>query len=341
MSEAKHGSGQPPAGNGPMSVKDAANGLSKERPKREQRAVASQNKNDRLTDAQLLQAILVLAFAERLGRGVIGFLNDSEPRIAALIRNTRTGLASAADFRRMNKLLSAIRKERGKVWRAIEREVMFGLKKLAREQPRRMKEIVEEVEGEEAGIELPLAALLASITEDRKLEGRTIREWLSKQREDDDARISNQVRFGLISNEPPDKITRRVFGEARVLGANGATEEARRRLYEIVILGGLFTANESKREFVLVNEGIFPREIYLAILDDRTTAICRSLNRRVFRVGEGPTPPLHWWCRSIRVFLLPGALPATLTSLGAWLASQPKRVRRLVEESRAQRFKRS
>lgn len=37
---------------------------------------------------------------------------------------------------------------------------------------------------------------------------------------------------------------------------------------------------------------------WISVLDDRTTPMCRSLDGQVFRVGEGPLPPLHMLCRS-------------------------------------------
>lgn len=302
--------------------------------------MAERNQNDELLDEQLVQAILVLAAAEKLGREAINTLNDTEPKIAALIRGTKTGLRSAADVRRLNKLLGEIRVVRGRAWRAIERGVMVELKKLAKQQPKKMREIVNDIFGR-TGLELPSDSALNALVEKGELQGRTIPDWIEKQRADDDARIGNQVRFGFMAMERPERIVRRVFGEARVLGANGATEEARRRLFEIVVLSGLFVGNESKRAFVGLNGNTFDRELYLAILDNRTTQICRSLNRRVFRVGEGPYPPLHFWCRSIRIFLMPGALPAEITSLKAWLDAQPSELRRTLNEARAARFKRS
>jgi len=38
---------------------------------------------------------------------------------------------------------------------------------------------------------------------------------------------------------------------------------------------------------------------YNAILDDRTTDICRELDGKTFAAGDEPIPPLHWNCRSV------------------------------------------
>lgn len=40
---------------------------------------------------------------------------------------------------------------------------------------------------------------------------------------------------------------------------------------------------------------------YSAILDDRTTEICRGLHGKKFKRGEAPIPPNHWNCRSLLI----------------------------------------
>lgn len=40
---------------------------------------------------------------------------------------------------------------------------------------------------------------------------------------------------------------------------------------------------------------------WVSVLDNRTTQICRSLDGRVFIVGEGPLPPIHILCRSTTI----------------------------------------
>lgn len=45
---------------------------------------------------------------------------------------------------------------------------------------------------------------------------------------------------------------------------------------------------------------------YLAILDSRTTQICKSLNGKIFKFGEGPFPPVHYNCRSFIVPVFDG-----------------------------------
>lgn len=63
---------------------------------------------------------------------------------------------------------------------------------------------------------------------------------------------------------------------------------------------------------------------WVAILDSRTTLICRSRDGKVYVYGEGPLPPAHYNCRSKAVSLINGKelhnIPATFY---AWLSNQP------------------
>jgi hypothetical protein len=65
-------------------------------------------------------------------------------------------------------------------------------------------------------------------------------------------------------------------------------------------------ADAVKTLFNVANEPLFTEELFVATLDERTTPICRSLDGKVFPVGKGPHPPLHFNCRSIRVAVING-----------------------------------
>lgn len=90
----------------------------------------------------------------------------------------------------------------------------------------------------------------------------------------------------------------------------------------------------------LNNQDLISSYRYSATLDLRTTAICRSLDGRVFKFGEGPEPPQHFGCRSRIIMItrsevegdikergeraaLGGLVPAD-QKYGSWLANLTK-----------------
>lgn len=65
-------------------------------------------------------------------------------------------------------------------------------------------------------------------------------------------------------------------------------------------------ASEAANEVNQNNEASIEYEIFTAILDGRTSDICRGFHGQKFKVGEGPIPSLHKNCRSMRVPYIKG-----------------------------------
>ena len=154
--------------------------------------------------------------------------------------------------------------------------------------------------------QLPATALLTSIVTQRPFEGRTLRQWARSIANTDLRRIEDQIRIGLTQGESSQAIARRVVGSARLRGRDGVTQLTRRNAEAITRTAITAITNQAKREFYKANPGIIDAEVYTAVLDNRTTPICRSLDGEIFPVGEGPIPPLHFNCRSTRVGVVDG-----------------------------------
>jgi hypothetical protein len=60
-------------------------------------------------------------------------------------------------------------------------------------------------------------------------------------------------------------------------------------------------ANEASQQVYKANQDVTQKYQYLATLDSRTSAICRSLDGKTFKYGDGPTPPVHFNCRSTTI----------------------------------------
>ena len=49
------------------------------------------------------------------------------------------------------------------------------------------------------------------------------------------------------------------------------------------------------------NDDVIIGEEYTATLDSNTTITCAGFDGKIFEIGKGPLPPLHYGCRSVRV----------------------------------------
>lgn len=65
-----------------------------------------------------------------------------------------------------------------------------------------------------------------------------------------------------------------------------------------------YASAQARKAFVVENKNVFDNEEWSAVLDSRTTLICGGRDGRVFPVGQGPYPPAHWNCRSVRIPVL-------------------------------------
>lgn len=65
---------------------------------------------------------------------------------------------------------------------------------------------------------------------------------------------------------------------------------------------------------------------WVAVLDSRTTDICRHRHGHVFRYGVGPRPPAHYNCRSTIVGINGVEAFPVPNSFYAWISTQPTQV---------------
>lgn len=148
--------------------------------------------------------------------------------------------------------------------------------------------------------------------------------------------FSQAVRNGLLTGESTDSIVRRLRGRLN--------REQLGTTQQIIQQGGLLTAmpdnqiraivrssitqvsDAAMQQVAAANPDATKKYRYTAILDTRTSPICRSLDGKVYNWGEGPQPPLHFNCRSMRVPIVKGfaARDAELRqTYGEWLMDNP------------------
>jgi len=81
---------------------------------------------------------------------------------------------------------------------------------------------------------------------------------------------------------------------------------------------------------------------WVSVLDSKTSATCRSLDGQVFKLNEGPVPPIHPNCRSTTVPVKgekPGQKTSSRETYYEWLKRQPDAFQReVLGKSRAKLF---
>lgn len=144
--------------------------------------------------------------------------------------------------------------------------------------------------------------------------------------------VATKIRAGIVNGletidiavEVKKMVTNRTFNQAQA----------------IILTVANAVGDNARHEVFKNNQNLFNGEEYVATLDSRTTIRCASLDGKIFAFNEGPRPPQHYRCRSVRVpiikpeyDLIPdkeraskdGAIPAK-TTYSEWLKKQPHAV---------------
>lgn len=258
-------------------------------------------------DANVRHQIGLLRVAGGLRNRLHKLLNDTEAdlrhSIADILRkHGRTN--RPADLARKEKLLREVEAIRNTAWEESRGILLAEMQALAIAEPRFMDALLRTVLPVQIETTLPPAAQLRAIVTARPFEGRILRDWADTIAANDVARIQSQIQIGLTQGEDLQTITRRVVGTVQLRGTNGATELGRRDAETITRTAVNHTANQARAEFFKANADIVDEELFIATLDSRTTPVCRSYDGDRFPLGEGPMPPLHMRCRSIRTAIL-------------------------------------
>jgi SPP1 gp7 family putative phage head morphogenesis protein len=265
--------------------------------------------NESLRDALIRHQVYLLRYGAFVRNFVFELLDSTEQAIASKIRDKlrdRTGLTTSADVVRMKKLIETVDVIRNEAWDYSDEWLKEQLESLAVAEPKFAKGIFESESPVLLDMKLPPDRQLISIATAQPFEGHVLKDWAERMRQDDLRRIHAGIQMGMVTGESSDAIARRVVGTGVLNGTDGMTEITRRQVQAITRTAIMSVANDTRDTFFQENADIIDAELFVATLDSRTTAICRALDGKRFLVGEGPRPPLHINCRSLRVAALDG-----------------------------------
>lgn len=82
---------------------------------------------------------------------------------------------------------------------------------------------------------------------------------------------------------------------------DGVAEVSRRHAEAVVRTGYQHVSQVARNETWKENKDIVKGYKWVSTLDSRTTSLCQSLDGQVFKLGEGPQPPIHIQCRSTTI----------------------------------------
>lgn len=261
--------------------------------------------NEDFFDAMIRHQIGLLRVSGSVRARIFAILDATEKDIAAQIKR-RLPTSGTVSTARLQTLLKSVTAIRNQAWLKAAEAWRAELLAIGKAEPAFIAQAMRTVSPVSLDLLLPAADLLRSVVLTRPFEGKVLRDWARSIQRADIDRISSAIQIGVAQGEPPAVIARRVVGTVRKKGVDGVTEITRRQAAGITRTAVMSITNQAKREFYKANADLFTEELYVATLDNRTTPICQSLDGKRYPVGQGPIPPLHFNCRSLRVALISG-----------------------------------
>lgn len=268
--------------------------------------------NEDLRDQLLSHQVQLLRFGKGLRDRIVALLSRSEPELARMLKQRLERISPLALDPGPSTTRKLILTDRA--IRALLKPTWATINELVR------KELVGLAFGETAYIAgilsnsvptiwtpaLPPPRQIRQIVFARPFQSKILRDWLATYQVGDRRRMMDQIRQGLLFDETPTQIGRRIFGTRALGGADGTREITRRGAQTLAQTATSAITNGTRSELYQENKKIIPKELYVATLDSRTTPICQSLDGQEFPVGRGSIPPVHLNCRSIRVPVIDG-----------------------------------
>jgi len=268
--------------------------------------------NEQFFDAMVRHQIALTRLSGSIRNDVFGLLNETEKDLVQqILRRVKDGGFTPNNVRRLQGLEVVIRKLRGEAWKQVAGVWRTEFSQLAIANPAFVANAAATVLPITVNFSLPAPELLRSLVVARPFEGKILSGWAKGIAQTDISRIMDQIKIGMVQGESSQAIARRVVGTRLSGGKNGVTEISRRGAESITRTAVNHYSNQANREFFELNKDIFKQEVYVATLDDVTTLICASLDGERFPVGEGPIPPLHFRCRSLRVAVIDDEIVGT------------------------------
>lgn len=265
--------------------------------------MAAPDVNTQFLDALVRHQIYLMRYSGSLRDDLLKLLDATDADLSAAILRRLEGTKGydTLSASRLRVLKGIVDRIRGDAWDQVDEVWLEQLTELAKTEVQFTDKALKTVAPVVLDTAIPSNAQLKAIVTSKPFEGRVLEDWASDVRKRDLDLIMKQIQIGMVQNETAPEIAR------RVVGMGGVTELTRRNVEAVTRTAVNFVSNTARQEFIQANTDIVSQEKFVATLDSRTTLVCASNDGKLFDVGDGPQPPLHFNCRSTRVPYIDGA----------------------------------
>jgi SPP1 gp7 family putative phage head morphogenesis protein len=257
--------------------------------------------NEQILDAYIRHQIYILRYAGGLRNEVVPFLHITDARLEEIIlayigkageNRILTGVKGRKWQTEFEKALHSLRDP---AWGQVSQNIIDEMRAFAVNEAAAGAAVIEGAVPVILNLSLPPVAQLVGIVNSQPFEGRTLKKWLEKNKMDDVQRILTRAKIGIVQGQTPTQIAADIVGEKKI------GTKAYRDIESVLLTLTNGIQQEAKQALYQANQDIIKTELFVATLDSRTTMVCMGNDGKTFKRGDGPIPPLHFRCRSLRV----------------------------------------
>lgn len=267
-------------------------------------------RNQILLDRLLRHRVLSLGYSKTVVAEIVRFLDASEPQMQRALLDvfSTPGLGLASRLRQAEARLVRIR---GAAWNKLSDAAIEAMVRLAQMEPKVLSQAL--------GVKVPVPStnVLTRLVNRTLIAGSKLKEWFKSLRDLDLKRLVGQLRLGILSGESPGDVLKRITGKLSII-ANSAKNGIKS-----VIETAVVAVSSMVRGVVDDVKDLGDWELWVSILDSRTTNECRDLDGKQFRSNEGPRPGFHFHCRSERIPILADGGDHNIGTYSTWVKTQP------------------
>lgn len=265
--------------------------------------------NEQILDDMILRQIHLLRFSDYLTFKLTKIVRSNEEEIGRLIRDELRYVEhdpnTQAGWDQLLRLADRIQFLRRQLWLRAEQDAQAELDELAVAEEESLEKTYGGLLPVAFTLAAPAALLIRNAAATRPIQGATLAQWFASMRAADERKLKDALVSGVVAGETPERVSARVIGTKSMQYADGMAREAQQAIAVVTRSAVMHYADVARDLFYGANTDVLTEEEqFVAVLDGRTTIICRSLDGNVFKRGKGPHPPLHLNCRSMRIGFL-------------------------------------
>lgn len=310
----------------------------------------AESRSDFLQDLLIAHQVGILRVANGTTRSIVRRMNETEDEFIVRILEElqRLGTITAGNFisqqPKVERVIRDLEKERLKSWQESKSLINKEMVALALWEATWQQNAVRRALKDSPADAAPFRALkfpessAKTLVRRTPIRGKTLNDWFDLLAANDTAQVSDAIRQGLKDSLPPSEIAEAIRGNPARDFEDGISARLRGKVDGLVKTATVETTQSVREKVWLKNRKRISGLVWTAVLDKKTSDICRGLDGRVTPLfGMKDTlppglprlnppdqrPPAHFLCRSLMSAIVDGILPRE-TSYESWLLRQPK-----------------